>query len=102
MKDKRDAALGASNEFIRDLTSFLSRIRKRPDLVTHNKHRKALKRNKSKLRKLIHAKTSMNAKRRILSQTGGILPALIPIVAAIIGSVGGVAASATHAAISRA
>ena len=101
-RQKRTAALGASNEFLRDISRFFSKLRKRPDLVTKSKHRRILKRHKSKLQKLVHAKTTMNDKRRILAQKGGILPALIPVVVAGIGALGGVAASATHAAVSKA
>lgn len=101
-RQKRTAALGASNEFLHDISRFFKKLRKRPDLVTKSKHRRILKRHKSKLRKLVHAKTTMNDKRRILAQKGGILPALIPILVAGIGAVGGIGASATHAAISKA
>ena len=96
--NQRAAALGASNEFIRDVSAFMSKLRKQPDLVKGS-HRNVLKRHSLKLRKLIHAKTPLEKKRMILSQTGGILPALIPIIVAIIGAGGGIASAATSAAI---
>lgn len=106
---QRAAALGSSNEFIRDISSFFSKIRKRPDLLSSKRLRNVLKQHRSKLRKLVHAKTPLSVKRRILSstgrslsQTGGILPFLIPIIVAGIGAAGSVGAAATHAAISRA
>lgn len=108
-KKQRAAALQSSNEFIRDISGFLSKVRKRPDLLTNKRHQKILTRHRLKLRKLVHAKTPLNVKRRILSQTGkglsqsgGILPFLIPIIVAIIGAGGTVGAAATHAAISKA
>ena len=95
---QRSKVVGASNEFIRDVSGFMSKIRKRPDLVKAS-HRKTLQKHKKVLKKLIHAKTPIAAKRLILSQKGGIIPALIPIIAAIIGTAGSVGASAVHAAI---
>ena len=95
---QRIKAIGASDEFIRDISGFMSKIRKRPDLVKAS-HRKTLQKHKTALKKLIHAKTPIGAKRLILSQKGGIIPALIPIIAAIIGTAGSVCASAVHAAI---
>ena len=98
---QRAAAVGASNEFIRDMSSFFSKIRKRPDLLKA-KHRRILRRYRKKMKKLVHAKTPIHSKRLILSQKGGIIPALIPIIVAAIGAGGSVAAAATHAAVSRA
>ena len=95
---QRTKVVGASDEFIRDISGFMSKIRKRPDLVKAS-HRKTLQKHKTALKKLIHAKTPIGAKRLILSQKGGIIPALIPIIAAIIGTTGSVGASAVHAAI---
>lgn len=100
-RKQRIAAVNASNEFIRDVGRFMKKIQKRPGLVMKAAHRKILQRNKKKLRKLIHAKTPVTEKRLILAQKGGIIPALIPIVCAIIGAAGTIGASATHAAISK-
>ena len=95
---QRTAVVGASNQFIRDVSGFLSKIRKKGHLLKPS-HRNILKRHKKKLRKLVNAKTPIHMKRLILSQKGGIAPLLIPIIVAAIGAGGGVAASATHAAI---
>ena len=98
--NQRNAALASSNEFIRDISSLLSRVRGRPDLLKAN-HRNVLKRHRLKLKKLVHAKTPITAKRLILSQTGGILPLLVPIITALIGAGGAIGGAATHAAISK-
>ena len=95
---QRLAVNDASNEFIRDVSSFMSKIRKRPQAVKAS-HQKILKRHSRKLRKLIHAKTPIKSKRLILSQTGGIFPALVPIFSAIVAATGGIAGAATSAAI---
>ena len=95
---QRSSVVGASNEFIRDVSNFMTRVRKQPHLVKAS-HRNILKRHSEKLRKLVHAKTSMNNKRLILSQKGGIIPALIPVICALIGAGGGIAGAATSAAI---
>ena len=95
---QRAAVLGASNEFIRDVTGFMSKLRNQPHLVKTS-HRNVLNKHRQKLRKLIHAKTPLENKRLILSQTGGIFPALIPIICALIGAGGGIAGAATSAAI---
>ena len=95
---QRSSVVGSSNEFIRDVSNFMSRVRKQPHLVKAS-HRNILKRHSKKLRKLVHAKTSINSKRLILSQKGGIIPALIPVICALIGAGGGIAGAATSAAI---
>ena len=97
-KNRRAAALSASNDFIRDISRFLIKIRKRPDLVKAS-HKKILKRNREKLRKLVYAKTPINMKRLILAQKGGFLSVLVPIIVAIISAAGGIGAAATSAAI---
>ena len=95
---QRLAVTGASKEFIRDVSNFMTKIRKRPQTVKAS-HQKILKRHSKKLRKLIHAKTPIESKRLILSQKGGIIPALIPVICALIGAGGGIAGAATSAAI---
>ena len=97
---QRAVAVGASNDFIRDISQFMSKIRKRPDLVKAS-HRRTLKRFSKQLRKLVHAKTPIHVKRAILLQKGGFLPFLIPIITAIIGAGGAVASGAVSAAISK-
>jgi hypothetical protein len=98
---QRLAVVGASNDFIRDVSGLLTKIRKQPSLVKKASHHRIFQKNKTKLRKLVHAKTPIHVKRFILSQKGGIIPALIPIFIALIGAGGSIGAAATHAAISR-
>ena len=95
---QRTVALGASKDFIRDVSNFMSKVRNQPQLVKAS-HRNVLNKHRIKLRKLIHPKTPIKNKRLILSQTGGILPALVPIICALIGAGGGIAGAATSAAI---
>ena len=96
--NQRTAVIGASDEFIRDVSNFMTKIRKQPQSVKTS-HQKILKKHSKLLRKLIHAKTPVERKRLILSQRGGIFPALIPVICALIGAGGGIAGAATSAAI---
>ena len=114
-KDQRLRVSMSSKEFINDLTSFLRKIRNRSDLVP-KKHKRTLSNLKKSLLTLVNSKTSLTKKRSILSgqnlrkkekkhrggQRGGILPILIPIITAAIAAGGGIAASATGAAMMRA
>ena len=97
---QRASVVGASNQFIRDLSSFLSKIRNAGHLLKAS-HRNTLRKHKKKLRKLVNAKTPIHMKRLILSQRGGIAPFLIPIIVAAIGAGGSIGAAATHAAIAK-
>ena len=98
---RRLATIGASNVFIRDVSSALKKIRARPHLVK-GKHRKVLKKHRNKLRRLVSAKVSVNKKRSILTQKGGIAPILIPIICASIAAAGSTAAGIGGAAVSAA
>ena len=98
--NQRTSVIGASNQFIRDISSFLNRIRDAGHMLKAA-HRNTLRRHKKKLRKLVSAKTPIDRKRLILSQKGGIAPILVPIIVALIGAGGSVGAAATHAAISK-
>ena len=53
---QRTVALGASKDFIRDVSNFMSKVRNQPQLVKAS-HRNVLNKHRIKLRKLIHAKT---------------------------------------------
>ena len=97
-KQQRATVSGASNDFINDITKTLKRMRSQPSMVT-DKHRKILKKHRNKLRRLVHAKTTMKVKRRILMQKGGFISILVPIISAIIAAAGGIGAAATSAAI---
>lgn len=95
---QRTAVIAASNEFIRDISGFLNKIRRSPHLVKAS-HRRILKKHQKKLQKLVHAKTPIATKRLILSQKGGIIPFLIPVIVALLGAGGSIAGAATSAAI---
>lgn len=101
-KIQRQSVQGASNEFIQDVSNILKRLRNKPQLISPQ-HVKVFDKHKILLRKLVNDKTSLKSKRQILqsSQTGGILPFLIPIIVASISAAGGIGAAATHAAISK-
>ena len=95
---QRAAVWGASNKFIHDMSRFLNKIRNKGNLLRANQ-RRILKKHRKKLKKLVKAKTPVDTKRLILSQKGGIIPALIPIIVALIGAGGSIATGATTAAI---
>ena len=96
---QRNSVATASNEFIKDLSKHLAKIRMQPHLVKNKKHRTQLKRNRGKLLNLINPQVSLGKKRGILLMKGGIIPLLIPIICASIGAAGTVGAAATSAAI---
>ena len=102
---RRLATIGASNVFIRDVSNAVKKIRTRPHLVKGAKHRQVLKKHRNKLRRLVNPRVSINKKRRILTQVGGIVPLLIPVIVAAIGAAGttaaGIGGAAVHAAISK-
>ena len=96
---QRKIVAQASPEFIKDVGIFLSKIRTEPHLIRNAKHRRQLKRQRSKLLRLVNPHVSVEKKRRILLMRGGIVPFLIPIICAGIGAAGTVGAAATSAAI---
>ena len=95
---QREAIVGASNRFIRDISGFMNRIRKQPHLVK-SPHQRILKKHRRKLRKLVNAKTPINAKRAILYQHvgGQLISVLVPIIVALIGAGGSIGGSAVAA-----
>ena len=95
---QRSAISGASKEFIDDISKTLSRLKTVPQIVSA-KHKKVLRRHRLKLRRLVHAKTPVSTKRRMLMQKGGFISILIPIISAVIAAAGGIGAAATSAAI---
>lgn len=99
-KQQRLRASNASNEFIRDVSSIMKKLRTKPHLVT-NKHKRLLKRYKKPLRRLVQSGSSVKSKRKVLLMRGGIIPFLIPIICAAIGAAGTVGAGAAGAAIMR-
>ena len=95
---QRAAVSGASKEFLDDISKTLRRLKTVPHILSA-KHKNTLKRHRQKLRRLVHAKTPTNTKRRILMQKGGFISILVPILSAIIAAAGGIGAAATSAAI---
>ena len=95
---QREAILGSSSRFINDITNFMKKIRHKAHLVKPS-HRRILKRHKKKLQKLVHPKTTVRRKRLILSQKGGFISILLPIIVALIGAGGSIGAGAVGAAI---
>lgn len=101
-KKQQNVIAGASREFIKDISVYLSKIRRKPYLVKNSKHRRQLKKHRGKLQHLVSPQVSLDRKRKILLMRGGIAPFLIPIICASIGAAGTVGAAATGAAIARA
>jgi hypothetical protein len=78
----------ANNKFIRDFSAQVKKLRTRKDIPTAI--RKKLKRHSLRLRKLANKRTSVAAKRKILSQRGGFLPLLLAALPAVGSIIGGV------------
>ena len=97
---QRQLAKHSSNKFIKDFGMAIAKIRNKADLFT-KKQIGQLRRYKRKLRILANKRSSVQKKRQILNQKGGIAPILIPLIAAAIGSAGSVAGAAVHAAVSK-
>ena len=97
---QRQLVKHSGNQFIRDFGMAIAKIRNKADLFT-KKQIQQLRRYKRKLRILANSRSSLQKKRQILNQKGGIAPFLIPIIAAAIGSAGSVAGAAVHAAVSK-
>jgi len=89
----------ASKEFVKDVANVMSRLRKSPHLVPNPKDRRKLLKHRKALRRLTSKSPSVENKRKILLQRGGILPFLIPIICATIGAAGTVGAAAAGAAV---
>ena len=74
-----------NDRFIRQFCNSVKKLRHHP-VSPHTLIQ--LRRQSKKLRKLVSAKTSINTKRRMLSQRGGFLPLILaPIISALAGSV---------------
>ena len=63
--------------------------------------RKRLKRHRKALHTFVNPRTSLRKKKQVLTQRGGILPFLIPLLVAGISATGSIGAAAAHAAISK-
>ena len=83
---RRQAMEIANDKFIRDFTKEVKNLRRADGLRPTLKQK--LRRHSKALRKLANNKTSIKAKRRMLSQRGGFLPLLLAALPAI-GSIAG-------------
>ena len=94
-QQQRKVVAGESEEFIKDMSKYISELRHNLHLVKKSKHRRALKRHGKKLHRLINSKPGVKTKSNILLMKGGIAPILIPIIFASIGKAGTVAVAGT-------
>ena len=74
----------ANNGFIRQMCTHIKKLRHRK---LSKKQVKGLKRHAAKLKTLANSKVSIAKKRRILSQRGGFLPVIAPLLMSAIGPV---------------
>lgn len=82
----------ANNGFIRQMCTHIKKLRHKK---LRGKQIKALKRHAPKLRTLVNSKVPLSKKRRLLSQRGGLLPMLAPILMSTIGpAIRGIASGA--------
>lgn len=79
---KCEAMKLANDQFIRKFCTHVKKLRHVP---LRSSQRKILASNRAALKKLVNNKVSLKSKRRILSQRGGFLPALIPLIASVAG-----------------
>ena len=72
----------ANNGFIRQMCTHVKKLRR---AKLSGKQVKSLKRHSHKLRALANAKVSLARKRKLLSQRGGFLPLILPLLGSIVG-----------------
>ena len=77
---KYQAMRMANNNFVRKFCVHVKKLRHKK---LQPSQRKVLEANRSKLRKLANSKVSLKSKRKMLTQRGGFLPALIPLIASV-------------------
>ena len=76
--DRYEAIRYANDAFIRDLCSKIGQLKHRK---LTSQQLKVVKKYKGKLKELCNRSNSINKKRQTLSQKGGILPFLLPLIA---------------------
>lgn len=77
----------SNNAFIRQLSNHVKHLRYAP---LSPALKKKLQRQKTKLRKLVNARTSTQVRRKMLTQRGGFLPLLLaalPAVGSLVGNI---------------
>ena len=79
---KYQAMRMANDNFVR---KFCTHVKKLRHTKLHPSQHKVLTVNRAKLRKLANSKVSLKSKRKMLTQRGGFLPALIPLIASVAG-----------------
>ena len=79
-KHKCQAMRMANDNFIR---KFCTHVKKLRHARVHPSQVKVLSANRAALRKLANGKVSLASKRKMLSQRGGFVSALIPLIASI-------------------
>lgn len=91
----------ANHKFVNDLCAATRKLRYAKIKLTPTL-RKKLTRHRQHLRSLANRRTSVQTKKKLLTQRGGVLPFLIPLIVAGISAAGSVGAAAVHGAVSRA
>ena len=87
----------ANNAFIRQMCAHVKKLRYNKKVTPKSAQR--LKRHRTKLRQLVSARTSIDKKRKLLSQRGGFLPALLPLLISTVGPLVGRIAKAVTSKI---
>ena len=87
-------AIGMANDtFIRQMCQGVKKLRYSKKVNRQSARR--LKRHRANLRQLVSPRLSVQKKRKLLSQRGGIIPAIIPLLLSAIGPIaGGIAGAA--------
>ena len=81
-------AIGMANDtFIRQMCQGVKKLRYNKKVNRQSARR--LQRHRANLRQLVSPSLSVHKKRKLLSQRGGILPALIPLLLSAVGPVAG-------------
>ena len=81
-------AIGMANDtFIRQMCQGVKKLRYNKKVNRQSARR--LQRHRANLRQLVSPRLSVHKKRKLLSQRGGILPALIPLLLSAVGPVAG-------------
>ena len=85
---QQSQAIGMANDtFIRQMCQGVKKLRYSKKVNRQSARR--LHRHRANLRQLVSPRLSVHKKRKLLSQRGGILPALVPLLLSAIGPVAG-------------
>ena len=81
-KRKQQQAISiANNKFINQLCSHVKRLKY---AKLNARQQKLVRKQRSNLQTLVNKRTSIQRKRQLLSQRGGFLPFLIPLIASVV------------------